>query len=179
MKIYTKTGDKGETGLMGGKRLGKDSLRIVAYGEVDELNAVLGICRSENKIDLFEKILHELQVELFNLGSDLATPLEEKFAIPRVTAEQISQLETWIDRLEEDLAPLKNFILPGGSALASHLHLARTVCRRAERAIVALAKKEKINENIVPYINRLSDLLFVMARFANKCEEVEEEKWSG
>jgi cob(I)alamin adenosyltransferase len=179
MKIYTKTGDNGDTGLMGGKRLSKDSLRIQSYGEVDELNAILGICRWHNLGALLEDILHQLQTELFNLGSDLATPLEEKLQIPRITPEQIAGLENWIDYLEARIDPLKNFILPGGSATASNLHLARTVSRRAERTIVALSKKEKINENIIPYINRLSDLLFVMARFSNKFEKIEEEKWTG
>lgn len=177
MKIYTKTGDNGETGLIDGKRLSKDSLRIQAYGEIDELNAVLGLCRCSNKNQKLEKILHELQVELFDLGAGLATPLNKKLKISRITAEQIQNLEQWIDDIEEKLTPLKNFILPGGTPTASHLHLARTVCRHAERSIVALSKKEKINPNIIPFVNRLSDLLFVMARFSNKLDGVKEEKY--
>lgn len=177
MKIYTKTGDKGDTGIIGGKRLSKDSLRIAAFGDVDELNAWLGVCRTSKSSDILEKILHQLQRELFNLGADLSTPLEENYAISRITKEHIAQLEKYIDNLDEQLEPLKNFILPGGSVQASYLHLARTVCRRAERSVVKLASQEKINENIVPYLNRLSDLLFVMARFANSRENIEEEKW--
>ena len=179
MKIYTKTGDKGETGLMGGKRLTKDSLRITAIGEVDELNAVLGVCRAENKQVVIEKILHVLQRDLFALGADLSTPLEEKYDVPRVKENQITQLENWIDKIDVEVEPLKNFILPGGSAAAASLHLARTICRRAERAIVALERVENIGENIVKFINRLSDLLFMMARYANFLEKVEEEKWMG
>lgn len=177
MKIYTKTGDQGDTGIMGGKRLRKNSLRIAAFGDVDELNALLGICRTSKISPELEEILHQLQKELFYLGADLSTPLEENYAISRITKEQINGLEKHIDNLDGQLEPLKNFILPGGSVEASYLHLARTVCRRAERLVVNLASQEKINENIVPYLNRLSDLLFVMARFANKKEGVEEEKW--
>ena len=192
MKIYTKTGDKGETGLVGGKRIGKDSLRIAAYGEVDELNAVLGLIRQLIKIDpalqrnketlvylgKIENILYKLQKELFVLGADLSTPLDTKYSAPRITRSQTKQLEQWIDYIDAKLEPLKNFILPGGSVVATHLHLTRTVCRRAERAIVALGKKEAISKQIGPYINRLSDLFFVLARFANKLNGYQDEKWS-
>lgn len=178
MKIYTKTGDKGETGLMGGKRLGKDSLRIRAYGEIDELNAFLGICRSQNSHQEIEPMLHQLQRELFDLGADLATPLDSKVPVPRVTENQVTTLEQWIDSMDKELKPLKNFILPGGCPLAAGLHAARTICRRAERAIVALQKVEAIGEQVVKYVNRMSDLLFMMARYANKLENAHEERWN-
>jgi len=177
MKIYTKTGDKGETGLMGGKRLGKDSLRIHAYGEIDELNAWLGVCRAQNSPKEIGGMLHQLQRELFDLGADLATPLDSKVTVPRVTENQTANLEKLIDSMDEKLTPLKNFILPGGCLLVSNLHIARTVCRRAERAIVALQKQEEIGGLVVKYVNRLSDLLFTMARYANKLEGEEEELW--
>lgn len=188
MKIYTKTGDCGETGLVGGRRVPKDDLRILAYGDVDELNAVLGVCRGINKGHgdattrdagaKLEKMLHLLQRELFDLGADLATPLDSKVPVPRVQKKQITNLEKWIDEIAEEVEPLRKFILPGGCELAAQLHVARTVCRRAERSIVALAKREEIGENVVKYVNRLSDLLFMMARLANKIEGVEEEKWN-
>ena len=188
MKIYTKTGDGGETGMVGGGRVGKDSLRIAAFGEVDELNAVLGLClatvRSSGRSGLrgeagakLEKILHHLQQEIFDLGADLATPLDSKVKVPRVSAEQILQLEKWIDEIELQLKSLQNFILPGGTVAAAQLHLARTVCRRAERAIVTLAAKEKISKEAVKYVNRLSDLLFVIARWANRLKGENEELW--
>ena len=178
MKIYTKTGDKGETGLMGGKRLGKDSLRIAAYGDVDELNAILGICRALNREPHIETMLHHLQRELFELGADLSTPHSEKHQVPRVREDQVQQLERWIDEIDAQLKPLKNFILPGGGLTAAHLHLARTVCRRTERLIVALARLEEIGAEVVKYVNRLSDLLFMMARFSNQLEKTAEERWS-
>jgi cob(I)alamin adenosyltransferase len=179
MKIYTKTGDNGQTGLMGGTRVSKDDLRITAIGDIDELNAVLGLCRAHNRTKYLEleKILHQLQRELFDLGADLSTPLKEKYQVPRVTDGQIQQLEHWIDEIDQKVEPLKHFILPEGSLLASHLHLARTVCRRVERNIVALQKKAEIGDKILIYVNRLSDLLFMMARYANHLEKREEEKW--
>ncbi len=202
MKIYTKTGDNGETGLFGGARVGKDSARIAAYGEIDELNAVLGLCRSvlkkfsrrgkqRKKFQEFEEMLHSLQRRLFNLGADLATPRQDpeqkvlhqdvprgrQLKIPRVSAREVVQLEKWIDEIDRHVAPLKNFILPRGSLLACHLQIARGVARRAERAIVALAKKEDIGTEVMRFSNRLSDLLFMMARYANTLEKVEEEKW--
>jgi len=183
MKIYTKTGDKGETGLMGGKRLSKDSLRIRAYGEIDELNAVLGVCGAVNVhsnysgySDVNNKI-HQLQLELFDLGADLATPLDEKFEVPRVSQQQIDQLEQWIDEMDAKLPPLKNFILPEGSEVVTQLHVARTVCRRAERSIVELQNTEAIGELVVVFVNRLSDFLFVLARLVNMLEGGKEELW--
>lgn len=180
MKIYTKTGDRGETGLVGGRRLGKDALRIRATGEIDELNALLGLFRAQNRRHKkLDAMLRDLQKELFDLGADLATPLDSKVAVPRISEEQVTKLEKMIDELDEKLPPLKNFILPGGSFLAAQLHVARAVCRRAERTIVALQKREKINKTLVKYVNRLSDLLFMMARFANKLDGREEELWKG
>lgn len=177
MKIYTKTGDRGETGLVGGKRLSKDSLRIQAYGDVDELNAFLGVCRACNRHTELEEILHHLQAELFDLGADLATPLDSKVQVPRVQKKQITELENRIDFIDEKVASLRHFILPGGCVLSANLHLARTACRRAERSIVALQKQEKIGENVIMYVNRLSDLLFMLARFANRLEGIVEELW--
>lgn len=177
MKIYTKTGDLGETSLMGGMRVHKDDLRIHAYGDVDELNAVLGLCRVHNTDERIEKILHQLQIELFDLGSDLATPLESPVKVPRVQGSQVERLEQWIDKIDEQLEPLQNFILPGGSELAAKIHIARTICRRAERKIVTLQHNTAIGEDVVKYVNRLSDLLFVMARWANKISGTPEEKW--
>lgn len=178
-KIYTKTGDSGETGLTGGGRVSKDSARICAYGEVDELNAVLGLCRSFNKDEFLSGVLHRLQRELFDLGADLSTPLDSKVKVPRIESAQTENLEKWIDQIEEKVTPLNNFILPGGENAASALHVARTVCRRAERAMVSLQQTEKINDQALIYVNRLSDLLFMMARYSNKVAGTDEEKWSG
>lgn len=170
MKIYTKAGDKGETGLVGGKRVSKGELRLEAYGDVDELNAVLGSAAAflEAANDI-QKILTEIQTELFVAGADLATPSDYKGKrmIPQITAEKVIQLEQWIDFYDAKLSALQNFILPSGTKAGSLLHLARTVCRRAERNAVRLSKEEKINETVITYLNRLSDLLFVLARTVN------------
>ena len=163
--------------LVGGGRVGKDSLRIAAVGEVDELNALLGLCRAQNKQPELEEVLHQLQQDLFNLGADLATPLDSAVKVPRVALEQIEALEKWIDGIAEKVPPLRNFILPGGTVAAAQLHLARTVCRRAERTIVSLQKNEQIDGNVVKYVNRLSDLLFMMARLANQLDGAGEELW--
>jgi len=163
---------------MGGKRLAKDSLRIEAYGTVDELNSFLGVCRVHNDDVFLGEIFMILQKCLFRLGADLSTPVTEKHQVPRVTDTLVVQMEQWIDVLDSKLPPLKNFILPGGCELASHLHVARTVCRRAERCVVALKREEDIGELPVQFLNRLSDLLFVMARYANLLARVDEEKWS-
>jgi len=178
MKIYTRKGDRGETSLFGGTRVTKDSLRIEAYGSVDELNSVLGVVRSLNPPDEIDRILQSVQDDLFVLGADLATPRRKKRNdIVRVQPSNIDRLEKAIDHLETSLQPLTSFILPGGSQAAAQLHVARTVCRRAERLVVRLSKKEKIGEMPVMYLNRLSDLLFVLARYANKAAGVEEKKW--
>ncbi|MEW5798770.1 MAG: cob(I)yrinic acid a,c-diamide adenosyltransferase [Bacteroidota bacterium] len=180
MKIYTKAGDTGETSLFGGERVPKDALRIEAYGSVDELNSLLGVARAMKPKKKIDAILDLLQHQLFELGADLATPKNAKDDyIPRITAAHVTELEKVIDSLEIKLKPLKVFILPGGSKVASHLHLARTVCRRAERAVVRLSRNENIGTDVVVYLNRLSDLLFVLARFANHSEKHPEIKWTG
>ncbi|MBS4027397.1 MAG: cob(I)yrinic acid a,c-diamide adenosyltransferase [Ignavibacteriales bacterium] len=178
MKIYTKTGDKGETSLYGGKRVSKSTLRIEAYGTVDELNSVIGICRSMWPPEELDGILEELQEVLFVLGADLATPLDATTKIHRISTEDVEQLEKYIDSIEPQLEPLKSFILPGGTGVASYLHFTRTICRRAERVVVQLSKEESIGDIPVIFINRLSDFLFVLARWANKLEGREEIKWS-
>lgn len=170
MKLYTKTGDKGETSLFGGKRVWKNDLRISAYGTVDELNSVLGIVNSELKNEELKKVIFGIQNELFTLGSDLATPLDvknNKYSIPRVKQSYIENLERLIDNYDEKLPPIKNFILPGGTKAAAYLHLARTICRRAEREVISLNRSEEINEEIKIYLNRLADLLFVLSRYVN------------
>ena len=178
MKIYTRRGDKGETALFGGKRVPKDSLRIEAFGTVDELNSVIGICRSLKPAGELDKILEQIQHDLFGLGADLAwvKTLSEKKG-ERIRAADVDRLEQQIDKIEGKLRPLKNFILPGGSAPASMIHFARTVCRRAERLLVRLARTEKGGELPVIYLNRLSDLLFVMARRENARTKNPEIKW--
>jgi cob(I)alamin adenosyltransferase len=178
VKIYTKTGDKGETGLFGGKRVPKDDLRIEAYGTVDELNSVIGTVRSfiENKI--LDLVLSEIQNQLFILGADLATPSDVKSpATRRITAKDYSTLEGIIDDFESKLDALNSFILPGGTNAASFLHNARTVCRRAERLAVSLRKKGEASEEAVIFLNRLSDLLFVLARYVNKISGVKDIPW--
>ncbi len=178
MKIYTKTGDKGDTSLFGGQRVPKDALRIEAYGTVDELNSVLGIVRADNKEKEIDEILEQVQNELFVLGADLATPRSSNTKqIRRVEPKDAVRLERVIDKLDAELKPLRAFILPGGSPVAARLHFARTVCRRAERAVVRLSRNEDIGEAITIYLNRLSDLLFVLARYANHCAGVAETKW--
>ncbi|PKL83286.1 MAG: ATP:cob(I)alamin adenosyltransferase [Ignavibacteriae bacterium HGW-Ignavibacteriae-3] len=170
MKIYTKTGDKGETSLFGGKRVRKDDQRIKAYGTVDELNAILGVAHSELINKELKDVIVGIQNDLFTVGSDLSSPLENEnknYTIPRANADQIIRLENLIDQYDSLLPPLKNFILPGGLKGAAVLHQARTVCRRAEREVVALAGTEEINDQIEVYLNRLSDMLFVLARFEN------------
>ena len=174
-RVYTRQGDKGETGLVGGQRVPKDSPRIEAYGTVDELNAFLGAARATvNQLAAQEPILAGLgaillrvQHELFNLGSILATlPEDVHPRQPRVTDAEIAQLEKGMDAMNEDLPPLRSFVLPGGSRIDAELHIARTVCRRAERACVALARTESVPPEAVRYLNRLSDALFVWARWA-------------
>lgn len=177
MKIYTKTGDKGETGLFGGKRISKDDRRIEAYGTVDELNSIIGVARSFTESDKIDEILRKIQDWLFVLGTDLATPAEIKSnAAKRISAEDGTALEKIIDEIEMQLTPLKTFILPGGSKNASLLHHARTVCRRAERRVVSIRKET--SENTTIFLNRLSDLLFVLARYANKLSSIDDVPWN-
>ncbi len=184
MKIYTKGGDAGETSLFGGERVSKSAPRVCAYGEVDELNSVLGVAASELGHDDLLAMLRVIQSSLFDLGGELATPgadeREEKGkGIPRVSERDITELEGWIDALETELTPLRNFVLPGGAKAAALLHLGRTVCRRAERNVIALSAHERIAPRVVKYLNRLSDLLFVMARVVNRRADVEEPQWIG
>ncbi|MGE3726227.1 MAG: cob(I)yrinic acid a,c-diamide adenosyltransferase [Candidatus Sericytochromatia bacterium] len=165
MKIYTRTGDQGQTGLWGGKRVSKHDLRIQAYGTVDECNSLLGLAQTVCPDEL-KAPLTSLQNTLFVLGADLASP-EDSAAVPRIQASDVTQLENWIDEWETHLPPLTAFILPGGSPTAAWLHLTRTVSRRAERMTVALSEAQPINPQAIIWLNRLSDLLFVMARYAN------------
>jgi len=171
-KVYTKTGDKRLTSLVGGKRVSKASARVEAYGDVDELNSVLGIVRAEAKDNEIKEIINEIQNDLFIIGADLASPPE--IEVPRIKKERIKELEKTIDKFLKELEPLKEFILPSGSSGGPYLHLARTVSRRAERRIVKLMEEEGLNENVLAYMNRLSDLLFVMARIENKRGNFEE-----
>jgi cob(I)alamin adenosyltransferase len=164
-RIYTKTGDEGETGLFGGGRVPKDDPRVAAYGEVDELNAAVGFAASLDPQGSDGAFLQTIQRDLFTIGAELASPDPAK--APHIGEPQIGMLEHMIDGHEAKLAPLKKFILPGGTPKAAAFHLARTVCRRAERAVVALARQQKISPAIVRYLNRLSDLLFVLARATN------------
>lgn len=168
-RIYTRTGDDGTTGLFGGKRVGKDTLRIEAYGTVDELNAIIGIVLTSDVESDLRGDLEATSSLLFTLGADLATPLSPPptYTIPRIAEEHVVELERRIDRLDEVLPRLTSFILPGGTTAAAYLHLARTVCRRAERLCVALAATEDIGPWPVRYLNRLSDWLFTAARAAN------------
>ncbi len=181
IKIYTKTGDDGTTGLFGGGRVRKDSPRIEAYGTVDELDSVIGLCRAVGMNDWIDPLLQQIQNNLFVLGADLATPLETRssYNIPRISEEDSTRLEQAIDEHTAQLPPLKHFIHPGGCELAARLHFARTVCRRAERTLVTLAAKEEIGTYDVIYLNRLSDLLFTLARRANQLASVNDVEWNG
>lgn len=181
MKIYTRTGDKGETGLFGGARVSKSDTRVAAYGEIDELNSVIGLARAQGLDAAVDGLLARVQLELFDLGAELATvPGKlDKLDLPRIEEEEVKRLETAIDRFEADLAPLKTFILPGGSAGAAQLHVARCVCRRAERGVVALASVSEVRAEAVHYLNRLSDLLFTLARHANHRVGVADVPWLG
>ena len=165
MKIYTKTGDAGQTGLFGGPRVRKDHARIEAFGTVDELNSHLGMVRTHSVAAAFDPLLRRVQCELFDLGAQLATP---EAAEERITAGHVEALELEIDRHEATLTPLTCFILPAGTPLAAAVHVARTVCRRAERKLVELDRNEKVTDISLQYLNRLSDLLFVMCRSINK-----------
>lgn len=179
MKIYTRKGDGGETSLFGGQRIAKDALRIEAYGSVDELNSLLGVVRAMKPASEIDTLMRQLQEELFVLGADLATPLDvQSKNVPRIEQRHIDFLERQIDRMDAQLTPLTTFILPGGSPVGAQLHLARTVCRRAERLTVRLKKEEAINALTVVYLNRLSDFLFVLARYANNIDGVNETPWS-
>ncbi len=178
-KVYTRTGDDGTTALGSGRRLSKDAPRVACYGTVDELNSVLGVVRATGVATRLDALLATVQNELFHLGSDLCTLEEDKdrTPVPRIEERHVVALESAIDALQEDLAPLTNFVLPGGAPAAAHLHVARTVCRRAERKLVSLARDEAVGGHTLRYLNRLSDLLFVMARWENREKGVDDVTW--
>jgi cob(I)alamin adenosyltransferase len=176
-RVYTRTGDKGTTALVGGKRVPKDSPRIAAYGTIDELNAVLGLARVFNEERLAEgekhrwldEVFRRLQNQLFDLGSELATPADAVYeGMFRIGDAEVKELEALMDRCQKDIEPLRSFILPGGGRISGFLHQCRTVCRRAEREILALSRVEPIREGMLPYVNRLSDLFFVLSRWVGK-----------
>jgi cob(I)alamin adenosyltransferase len=181
MRIYTKTGDKGDTGLFGGGRVAKDDPRVDAYGEVDELNAVLGMARSIEMMPRIDEVLLPVQRDLFAIGALLATPdhekMQQQLEKARIDDGRIAQLERAIDEGEAELEPLRSFILPGGTPKSAALHVARTVCRRAERRVVHLAREIPLPPLVVVYLNRLSDLLFVLARVANRRAGAGEVTW--
>ncbi len=183
-KIYTKTGDDGQTGLFGGQRVPKDHLRIEAYGTVDELNSLLGVILALQGTTALPSdmsaTLRDISALLFTAGADLATPLDPppSYPIPRIESTHTQFLERMIDAYDTELEPLKTFILPTGTTTAAHLHLARTVCRRAERLVVALSREESCGEEIVRFLNRLSDFCFTAARLANKRAGLEDIAWT-
>lgn len=185
LKVYTKTGDKGTTGLADGTRIQKDDLRIECYGTIDELNSILGICRQnldeipKKEKNVLDSWIFAIQNDLFNIGSDLATPLASRWENMIILSDKDTiQLEKMIDYCQNMLEPLHEFVLPGGTKLNSYFHLARTICRRAERLIVSLSFEKEINPNILPFINRLSDLFFVLSRWAQKLAKLKEVTWS-
>ena len=180
MKIYTKGGDKGETGLFGGERVSKDSLRIETYGTVDELNSFIGLALVEIKDYEVKKLLERIQNTLFILGSDLSAPGNVKnksHYLTRISKLNYEEIEKEIDKFDSRLGELKNFILPGGSKSAALLHICRTICRRAERRVVALNNAVNISPDIIIFLNRLSDLFFVLARYENKISGIEDIEW--
>ena len=182
-KVYTKTGDKGKTSLVGGQKVLKSNIRIHAYGEIDELNSIVGLCIEELKIQKYDfklliNSLVRVQNDLFNLGTILATKSEDMLpSMPRITEEDIVVLENEIDKANSDLPTLHSFVLPGGSKINAYLHLARTVCRRCERVSCSLFEQEKIDQIVVSYLNRLSDAFFVWSRFVIKVLNHEENIW--
>lgn len=193
MKIYTGTGDAGETGLYGGQRVGKDDLRVEAYGTVDEASAALGVVAAhlasaeitDTNLAALKTVVEQLQRELFTVGADLATPFARetqagKALVPRIKGDDCTRLEEIIDRYEADLTPLRQFIVPGGTLPAAALHLARTIARRAERRVVALhhAEPDSMNGEVIRYMNRLADLLFVLARAANHFANIPDVPWT-
>jgi cob(I)alamin adenosyltransferase len=185
-RVYTRGGDSGETSLVGGQRIAKDAIRIESYGTVDELNAILGLARTANRDgsgrkadrDRLDAILERVQNELFNLGSDLATlPQDRHPKQPVIEARHVTSLENTIDELNAGLPELKSFVLPGGGWVSAFLHQARTVCRRAERLVTTLARQEAVGKYPLVYLNRLSDLLFVLGRWAAKARKEAESLW--
>jgi cob(I)alamin adenosyltransferase len=189
MKIYTRKGDDGTTGLFGGARISKGSLRVRAYGEVDELNSAIGVARVEvsacapaaDPDGLVDGLLGDIQSRLFDVGAELAClpGREDKLGIPLVTDDDVAVLEQAIDRAETELEPLRAFVLPGGTRASAAMHVARTVCRRAERSIVELGVEEPVRPEVIRYVNRLSDLLFTLARLLNRRAGVADVPWVG
>lgn len=179
-RLYTRKGDDGTTGLGGGQRVQKDSARVVAYGTVDELNAAIGVALAAGLSPKLAALLPVIQNELFHLGSDLCFIEEDKqkFALPQIEARHVDALEHAIDDMNAIVGPLENFILPGGSAGAAALHVARTICRRAERDVLTLSRQEAVGRFVMPYLNRLSDALFVMARYENHERAIPEPLWN-
>lgn len=185
MKVYTKTGDKGTTALFGGTRVPKHHIRIESYGTVDELNSYIGLIRDQEMNQLYKNVLIEIQDRLFTVGAVLATDPEkailkngkERLNIPKISNEDIELLENEIDRMEESLPPMTHFVLPGGHTTVSYCHIARCVCRRAERLSVSLNEVEAVDESVLKYLNRLSDYLFVLARKLTFDLHAEEVKW--
>lgn len=178
MRIYTRGGDKGETSLFDGTRVSKDSIRVEAYGAVDELNSVLGLARAQSRGRITE-VLTGIQKDLFKVGGELASPGTGGDVIPKISQARVGELEGYIDEFMGQLKPIRRFILPGGGETAAFLHLARTVCRRAERQMVTLSGCEEVRGEVKQYMNRLSDLLYAMARAANEMDGVEEMEWHG
>lgn len=178
-KIYTRKGDDGQTSLGGGQRVAKDSLRVSAYGTVDELNSALGVALAGGLSPDLAEVLPAIQNELFHLGADLSFVEEDKerYSLPQIREAHVRKLEGLIDRLSAVVGPLQNFILPGGSQASAQLHVARTICRRAERDVVTLSREEAVGPHVIGYLNRLSDLLFVMARYENHVRGVPEPLW--
>src|SRR6187397_2645699 len=185
-KVYTRTGDKGDTALVGGKRVPKDSPRIDAYGTIDELNSIIGLARVFNEENLdageahqfLDEVLCKIQDELFDLGSELATPPEFfQEGMFRISQNEVKNIEKLIDKCQENLQPLESFILPGGGRIGAYLHQCRTVCRRAEREILRLSRSEEINRHVLEYFNRLSDLFFVLSRWIAKQTAEPEYLW--
>jgi cob(I)alamin adenosyltransferase len=182
LKIYTRRGDRGETDLFGGPRVGKDDVRVQAYGEVDELNAAVGVAAAASAHDDVRALCAEIQSRLFDLGAYLATPdaqRREKSGVPQIESSDIEHLERELDGFDEELEPLKSFILPGGIEASAAFHVARTVCRRAERRCVTLARDADLDANAIGYLNRLSDLLFTIARVENRRAGVSDVEWAG
>jgi len=180
MRIYTKKGDEGTTSLYRGGSVPKHHIRVSAYGDVDELNATIGVAAAADPVDLEAQLLEDIQRDLFSIGTMLATATPEsssgngKVSLPSA---RITELETAIDRITDAMPPLERFVLPGGSLKAAMLHNARTVCRRAERSLVALKQEDRVPESVLPYLNRLSDLLFTLARFANQQLGINDREW--
>jgi len=179
MKIYTKKGDRGETSLFGGQKVDKNSLRVEAYGKADELNSLIGVIIAEEVSKNVLAKLTRIQNELFVLGTDLATPIDVKVKVPRIKKTNTSKLEKEIDNWQKDLPGLKNFIVPGGSSAGSKLHLARATSRCLERIVVSLDRHDRLNPAILPYVNRLSDWFFVLARHTNFVANAKETVWKG